>query len=77
MSVTASYPTSALADLIGRIAPLKALRDPLGLLSGYRAYLIYTHLSARSDEELVALGLNRSELPGLAMQAAQDGRRVK
>ncbi len=77
MSMTASYPTPALADLIGRIAPPKALRDPLGLISGYRAYLIYTHLSAKSDEELLALGVHRGDLPSLAMQAAQNGREVK
>lgn len=76
MSMTVSHPTRALSDLIGRIAPPKALRNTLGLVTGYRAYLIYTHLSAKSDGELVALGVTRAELPGLAMQAAQEANRA-
>ncbi|APX89487.1 hypothetical protein BV394_06955 [Brevirhabdus pacifica] len=53
-------------DLINRIAPRKFRRDPLGLVSGYRAYLVYSHLSSLSDWELAELGLRRADLPRIA-----------
>ncbi len=56
--------------LIDAIAPRRARRDPLGLFAGYRAYLVYTELSSKSDRELQRMGLERVDLPRVAFDAA-------
>ena len=43
--------------------------DPLGLVSGYKSYLIYSDLSAKSDEELAEMGLTRQDIPRVAIEA--------
>ncbi|MDU8941788.1 hypothetical protein [Ovoidimarina sediminis] len=43
--------------------------DPLGLVSGFKAYLIYSALAAKSDAELAAMGLKRETLGRTAMEA--------
>ena len=59
-----------LRDLIDAIAPKRFLADPFGLASGYRTYLLYTYLSARTDAELADLGISdRTFLPRIAMSA--------
>lgn len=54
------------------LAPGAIRFDPLGIVSGYKAYQIYTGLAAKSDTELAALGLDRTELPRFAMKAADS-----
>lgn len=49
--------------------------DPLGIVSGLRAYRIYTYLSARSDSELAQMGLKREEIVRTAMDTALEARR--
>jgi hypothetical protein len=45
--------------------------DPLGIVSGFKAYLIYSGLSAKSDAELAELGLTRAEIGRASMDAAR------
>lgn len=52
------------------LAPGTFRFDPLGIVSGYKAYLIYTGLAAKSDKELAAMRLDRRDLPRVAMDAA-------
>lgn len=66
--------TRDLTEVINAVAPKRFLRDPFGLVSGYRAYLVYTHLAAKSDAELKNLGLSRDMLARTAMQVVLDGR---
>jgi hypothetical protein len=72
MDLTANKPSASLSDIIAAVAPKRFLRDPFGFFSGYRAYLVYTHLSAKSDAELADLDLERTELPRVAMSAILD-----
>lgn len=57
----------AIAD---RFAPGTVRFDPLGIVSGFKAYLIYSALSAKSDLELEAMGLRREDLGKTAVEAA-------
>ena len=43
--------------------------DPLGLVSGYKSYLIYSGLAAKSDAELAGMGLTRHDIPRVAAEA--------
>lgn len=43
--------------------PLVAKRDPLGLVAGWRAYMVWRDLSSLSDAELAARGLTRRDIP--------------
>lgn len=52
------------------VAPGRIRFDPLGFVSGYKAYQIYTGLSAKSDADLAGMGLTRADLPHVAMSAA-------
>lgn len=65
---------------LGRIAeafaPGRFTLDPFGLVSGYKAYLIYTGLATKSEEEIAAMGLKRQDLPRIAMTAAKALRRT-
>jgi hypothetical protein len=72
MDITANTPTNSLSDIISAVAPKRFLRDPFGFVSGYRAYLVYTHLNAKSEAELTVLNLNRSDLPRVAMSVVFD-----
>jgi hypothetical protein len=73
MSFAANAPRGIdLRDLATAIAPGEIRFDPLGLVTGYKAYTIYSALAAKSDAELTAMGVTRADLPGLAMAAAQD-----
>lgn len=62
--------------LIEEVAPRRFSHDFLGLLSGYRAYQVYTRLSAMSDAELADLGVRRQDLARVAMEAVFAGRRA-
>ncbi len=46
--------------------------DPLGVVSGFRAYRAYTDLSERSDAQLTAMGIDRSDIPNIALKATQN-----
>lgn len=52
-------------------APGSFTFDPFGLVSGYKAYLIYTGLSARSDSELADMGIERTDVPRVAFEASK------
>jgi hypothetical protein len=39
-----------------------------GLMSGYKAYQLYTDLDGQSDAQLKANGVSRVDLPRIAMQ---------
>ncbi len=60
--------TPSLSEIANAIAPKGGLKDFFGLLSGLRAYRVYTALESRSDPELRAMGLTRADLPRVAMQ---------
>lgn len=62
-----AHPSVDLQSLVESIAPRKIRFDPLGLVSGYKAYLVYSGLAAKSDAELDALGLTRADLPRVAL----------
>ncbi|SLN64178.1 hypothetical protein ROJ8625_03253 [Roseivivax jejudonensis] len=66
--------TRSLSDIVSAIAPRKFKFDPLGLVSGYRSYTIYTRLAAKSDAELAELGIARTDLPRVAMEAVFQNR---
>lgn len=59
-----------LRAIAASFAPGSFRFDPFGLVSGYKAYLIYTGLDAKSDSELAEIGLSRRDLPRAAMTAA-------
>lgn len=58
-----------LQDLLRKIAPASIKFDPLGLVSGYKAYRVWQHLSDMDDQQLAAHGISRSEIPRLAAQS--------
>lgn len=76
MTTAVLTPSGDLLTLIEEVAPKRFSYDFLGLLSGYRAYQVYTHLRAMSDAELAALGVRRHDLARLAMETVFDGRRT-
>ena len=57
-----------LQDLLRKIAPKPSKFDPLGLVSGYKAYRVWQRLNDLDDQQLAALGVSRSEVPRLAAQ---------
>ena len=70
MSVATIAPTGLdLRRVAEMLAPGSFRFDPMGLVSGYKAYLIHTGLSAKSDRELAEIGLTRADLPRVAMRA--------
>ncbi len=72
MTVATAIPNGInLRGVADALAPGAFRFDPLGLVSGYKAYLIYTGLAAKSDEELTLLGLHRTELPRVAIEAVE------
>jgi hypothetical protein len=44
--------------------------DPFGIVSGFRAYRIYSDLDAKSDAELARIGLDRTTIARAAFDAA-------
>jgi hypothetical protein len=71
MTVSTSFntPAPSLRDITNSVAPKGGLKDLFGLLSGLRAYRVYTALESRSDPELRAMGLTRKDLPRVALEA--------
>lgn len=71
MSVATATPYSIdIRSIADAFAPGAIRFDPLGIVSGYKAYMIYTGLAAKSDAELADLGMKRTDIPRVAMQAA-------
>jgi hypothetical protein len=72
MGIAATAPGGIdLRSIADAIAPGKVRFDPLGLVTGYKAYQIHTALAAKSDAELACMGLQRKDLPGVAMSAVK------
>jgi hypothetical protein len=72
MNMTATAPKAIdLRAIAAAIAPGSIRFDPFGFVSGYKAYLIYTALAAKSDAELARMGLERSAISRVAMESAQ------
>ena len=46
--------------------------DPLGVVSGIRAYRAYIDLSDRSDAQLAEMGIDRADIPSLAFEASRN-----
>ncbi|MBT8457630.1 MAG: hypothetical protein HKO95_16725 [Rhodobacteraceae bacterium] len=67
-AVTASQGVDIRA-IANAFAPGTFRFDPLGMVSGFKAYLIYSALAAKSDTELAAMGLKRETLGRTAMEA--------
>ena len=61
-----------LRTIAERLAPGRFRFDPLGVVSGYKAYQIYTGLSAKSDQDLARLGVRRTDLPRIAIAAVEN-----
>lgn len=64
------------AGIARRLVPARRSRDRFGIFAGYRAYLVYQALEAKSDAELAALGLRRDDIARAAFAAissADDG----
>jgi len=73
MSYAATAPQGIdLRAIAASVAPGRINIDPLGFVSGYKAYQIYTALAAKSDAELVSMGIKRIDLPRVAMRAVQE-----
>ncbi len=66
MDIAYKNSVPSLDEIINSVAPKKFLRDPLGFFSGYRSYLIFSHLSGMSDETLAKLKLKRQDIPAIA-----------
>jgi len=43
-----------------------------GMVSGYKAYQVYIRLDGMSDNQLKARGLQRAELPNVAMKTITE-----
>jgi hypothetical protein len=75
MSLAATAPRGIdLRAIADAVAPRPVRFDPLGLVSGFKAYQIYTALAAKTDAELSQIGLVRSDLPRVAMTAINEPR---
>lgn len=56
-------------------APMKVPsfgKDPLGLRAGWRGFVVWRDLNSLSDAELATRGVNRADIPALAMAAILD-----
>jgi hypothetical protein len=65
------------SDLCERVAeffctPIRF--DPLGIVSGFRAYRIYSYLAGKSDAELARMGMEREKIVRVAMDTALGAR---
>lgn len=68
--MTASTYSPTLGDFLQTIAPKNISWDLFGFASGYRSYVIYTQLDAKSDDELEMLGLARKDIARIAVESA-------
>lgn len=66
MDIAYKNSVPSLDEIIKNVAPKNFLRDPLGFFSGYRAYLVFSHLNGMTDESLAMLNLKRQDIPAIA-----------
>lgn len=66
---TTNYQGLDLRSIAEAIAPKRTKFDLFGLVSGYKAYLVYSALEAKSDEELDRIGLERKDIARAAFEA--------
>ncbi len=59
---------AVLNDTLRDIAAATGRFDPLGIVTGFRIYRVYTYLSQRSDVELHEMGIARDDIPQVAMK---------
>jgi len=59
-------------DIVNEVAPRRFRRDPFGLFSGYRAFLVYVHFSVMDDRQLASIGVNRQDIPRIAGRVVLD-----
>jgi len=71
---TAVVGRSSLLAAAEAVSPKRLLQLCSGIVRGYQAYLIYNSLSAKSDAALARLGLDRRDLPRVAMEAVFEDR---
>lgn len=76
MAIAYKNSVPSLDEIIKKVAPKNFLRDPLGLFSGYRAYLVFSHLDGLSDETLATLNLKRQDIPAIAAKQVTDSVKV-
>jgi len=69
LAATLANPAISFRDIADTIAPNGRRFDPLGLVSGYKSYLVYSALAAKSDTDLAAMGLARADVPRVALEA--------
>ncbi|MBL4646295.1 MAG: hypothetical protein COA52_01660 [Hyphomicrobiales bacterium] len=77
MSIAISPIVEPFSDIIDRIAPKRFSRDPFGIVSSYRAYLVFMHFDGMSDQELAAAGLARRDIPQLAASLILNAHKAK
>ena len=71
MSISDVLPRGlSLRAVVHAVASFRLPADPLGLSYGFNAYQAYTALDAKSDAQLAAIGLNRSDVARAAMHVA-------
>ena len=68
VSTSLNAPARSLREIAESVAPKGQLKDFFGLLTGLRAYRVYTALESRSEPELRKMGLTRADLPRVAME---------
>lgn len=61
-------------DIVNKIAPERFTRDPLGIFSGYRAFLVYVHFNGMDDRQLASIGVKRQDIPRIASRVIFDAR---
>ena len=59
-------------DLFERFNIRRINWDFLGLVSGYKAYQLYTALAQKSDKELAEMDISRGEIAGIAADIAAN-----
>ncbi|MBL1435032.1 MAG: hypothetical protein COB08_002380 [Rhodobacteraceae bacterium] len=59
-------------DLFERFNIRRINWDFLGLVSGYKAYQIYTALAQKSDKELAEINISRDEIASIAADIAAN-----
>lgn len=70
MTAAVQFYRPALREIARRLAPpARKARDPLGLMSGWRAYIVYKELDRKSDDQLRRLGLSRADIARVAFEA--------
>ncbi|WP_212524359.1 hypothetical protein [Actibacterium sp. MT2.3-13A] len=70
MATAVEYGSPQLLEIIRDVAPRNFSRDFFGLLTGFRAFRIYSFLTEMSDAQLASLGLDRTNIARAAFDLA-------